>query len=85
MDLVFEAKEKQMTLKLYGKEFKIRVPKLSESVLFQSNLKTVEAKDATKLYTEFFLSLGMPQEAIDLLDSLDYNELLSFVLYPKKS
>lgn len=85
MELVFEAKQKKMIINVYGEKHEIRVPKMHEGDEFRGKLEQAEAKDAHKVYTEFFLSLGLPEEAIKKLDSIDYNELLGFILYPKKS
>jgi hypothetical protein len=85
MELVFEAKEKKMTLNLYGTKHLIRVPKIKESNELREKLNSADAKDAVQIYFDFFLSVGIPQDALDILDTLDISELVSFLLYPKKS
>jgi hypothetical protein len=85
MELVFEAKEKKMSLKLYGTTYSIRVPKMKESIELQEQVKKADPKDVVKLYFDFFQGIGLPVEALDSLDSLDFEGLISFVLYPKKN
>ncbi|MBL0233171.1 MAG: hypothetical protein IPQ08_05860 [Chitinophagaceae bacterium] len=85
MELVFEAKEKKMTLNLYGTKYSIRVPKMKESIELQSKIKDADAKEVVQIYFDFFTGIGLPSEAMDALDSLDFQELISFILYPKKS
>lgn len=85
MELVFEAKEKKMTLNLYGTKYTIRVPKMKESIELQAKIKDADAKEVVQIYFDFFSGIGLPVEAMDALDSLDFQELISFILYPKKS
>jgi hypothetical protein len=85
MELVFEAKEKKMSINLYGHSYSIRVPKIKDGDELRTKLENADAKDAMKIYSDFFLSIGIPQEAIDSLDSIDFNDLIMFLLYPKKS
>lgn len=85
MDFVFEAKEKQMTLNLYGTKYKIRVPKMKESIELQERVKHADPKDVVEIYSSFFQGIGLPIDAIDSLDSLDFQELISFILFPKKN
>ncbi len=85
MELVFEAKEKKMSLNLYGTKYTVRVPKMKESIELQESIKAADPKDVVQVYMDFFQGIGLPIEALDQLDSLDFNDLISFILYPKKS
>jgi len=85
MELVFEAKEKKMSLNLYGTKYTVRVPKMKESIELQESIKAADPKEVVQIYMDFFKGIGLPIEALDQLDSLDFNDLISFILYPKKS
>jgi hypothetical protein len=85
MEFVFEAKEKKMTLNLYGEKFTIRVPKMKESMELQSKIKEADPKDVVGIYLDFFQGIGLPLKAIDALDSMDFQDLISFILFPKKN
>lgn len=85
MELIFEAKEKKMSLNLYGTKYTVRVPKMKESIELQESIKAADPKDVVQVYMDFFQGIGLPIEALDQLDSLDFNDLISFILYPKKS
>jgi hypothetical protein len=85
MELVFEAKEKKMSLNLYGTKYSIRVPKMKESMELQEKIKNADPKDVVQLYMDFFSGIGLPLEALDSLDALDFHELIGFILYPKKN
>lgn len=85
MELVFEAKEKKMSLNLYGQKFTIRVPKMKESMELQESIKNADPKDVVSIYMDFFKGIGLPEEAIDSIDALDFQELIGFILYPKKN
>lgn len=85
MELVFEAKEKKMTLNLYGTKYAIRVPKMKESMELQEKVKNADPKDVVQVYSDFFQGIGLPADALDSLDSLDFQELIGFILYPKKN
>lgn len=85
MELVFEAKEKKMSLNLYGTKYSIRVPKMKESMELQNKIKEADPKEVVSIYMDFFQGIGLPVEALDALDSLDFQELIGFILYPKKN
>ncbi|HNC40334.1 MAG TPA: hypothetical protein PK522_00970 [Nitrosomonas sp.] len=85
MEFVFEAKEKKMTLNLYGTKYQIRVPKMKESQELQNKIKNADPGDVVQIYMDFFAGIGLPVESLDSLDAIDFQELISFILYPKKS
>ena len=85
MEFVFEAKVKKMTINLYGTKYEIRVPKMKESVELQEKIKVADPAEVVKIYSDFFIGIGLPSEALDQLDSLDFQDLISFILFPKKN
>lgn len=85
MDFVFEAKEKKMNVNLYGEKYTMRVPKISEYNEISEKIKSADPKDVVSIYFDFFVSLGLPREALDKFDAVDFQEFVSFVLFPKKN
>lgn len=52
---------------LYGQSYEMRKPTVVEAVNFQKNLTGTESDQLSRL-TDFFVSLGLPKEAIDQME-----------------
>ena len=62
----------------------MRVPKLGEQKALEVKLKAAEPSEAYDVYDSFFMGLGLPVKASDILDASDYLDLIEFIFNPKK-
>lgn len=81
----FKAKVKKLKITAAdGAEYEMRCPTIGDLEDLQLEIEGAQAKDAMKVYIEFFNRLGLPPEASRKFDQDDFTDFISFVLNPKK-
>jgi hypothetical protein len=82
----FVSKKKKLRLNVDSTVWEFNSPTVLDQEILHDKLKDVEAKDAAKVYYEFFESqLGLPQEASKSMDFDDFLKFVEFIFSPKKS
>lgn len=63
-----------------GSKHQMRFPLRGESRAFQEALKSGKEEEASRIYEEFFLKLGLPQQVIDDLTADYFIKLMQFLV-----
>lgn len=80
----FVAKRKKLRVTIEGESVEITAPSMAESEQLEEKLVGLKPAEVFKLYKEFFIQLGIPDNMLKQLDVDDYVELTKFIMAPKK-
>lgn len=78
----FVTKTKKLKLSLNGTAYEMRCPTMAENDDLEIKVKA-NPESSLATYKEFFVSLGLPVEALNGMDLEDFLDFISFVLNPK--
>ncbi len=78
----FVTKPKKLKLSLNGTAYEMRCPTMAENDDLEIKIKA-SPETSIQTYKEFFVSLGLPMEALNGMDLEDFLDFIGFVLNPK--
>ena len=76
---MIEFKRTELELKIYGKEYRVRYPKVSEFQSYSSKAANVEAEKQFDLTRDFLVKLGLDDEIVGELELAHLKRIVATV------
>lgn len=81
----FELSKKDLNVKIYGKDYVLRKPSISQVEILIENIGKDSSGSNIKAMKSFIVQCGLPADVCDSMDADDFNSLAIFIMdYTKK-